>query len=99
MSLYSNLFYSSDVQSVLSDEATLAHMLRFEATLAQVQGQHKLIPATSAEIIAECCQVKLVDFDDSAAPPNRHDWSDAVATGQAHHVWTENGLLAGWHWS
>lgn len=63
MSLYTHLFYSSDIQSVLADETTVAHMLRFEATLAQVQGQHKLIPAISAAIIADCCQVNLVDLD------------------------------------
>ncbi|WP_332368878.1 lyase family protein [Spirosoma telluris] len=47
----------------MADETTVAHMLRFEATLAQVQGQHRIIPVISAAIIADCCQVNLVDLD------------------------------------
>ncbi|SOD80564.1 3-carboxy-cis,cis-muconate cycloisomerase [Spirosoma fluviale] len=63
MSLYSSLFYSSDVQSLLSEETTVAHMLRFEAALATAQAKNGLIPTNSAELIAAYCTVDLLDFE------------------------------------
>lgn len=63
MSLYTHLFYSTDVQSLLSDEATLAHMLQFEGALAQTQARNDLIPMGSGEVIAACCQADLLDRD------------------------------------
>lgn len=63
MSLYSSLFYSSDVQSLLSEETTVAHMLRFEAALATAQAKNGLIPTASAELIAACCTVELLDWE------------------------------------
>lgn len=63
MSLYSSLFYSSDVQSLLTEETTVAHMLRFEAALATAQAKNGLIPAPSAELIAACCTVELLDWE------------------------------------
>lgn len=63
MSLYSSLFYSPDLQSVLSDEATVAHMLRFEAALALAQAEHGYIPPTSAALIAACCDTQFVDME------------------------------------
>ncbi|MCX6215869.1 3-carboxy-cis,cis-muconate cycloisomerase [Spirosoma sp.] len=63
MSLYSSLFYSSDVQSLLSEETTVANMLRFEAALATAQARNGLIPTVSAEVIAACCVVDSLDFE------------------------------------
>ncbi|GAA4395013.1 3-carboxy-cis,cis-muconate cycloisomerase [Nibrella viscosa] len=63
MSLYASLFYSADVQPLLSDEATVQHMLRFEAALARSQADSGLIPAASADAIATCCSVALLDLE------------------------------------
>ncbi|GAB4005315.1 3-carboxy-cis,cis-muconate cycloisomerase [Spirosoma migulaei] len=63
MSLYTYLFYSADGQSLLSDDATLAHMLQFEGALAQAQAKNGLVPVASAEMIVACCQADLLDVD------------------------------------
>ncbi|GAB2533794.1 3-carboxy-cis,cis-muconate cycloisomerase [Spirosoma aerophilum] len=63
MSLYSSLFYSSDVQLILSEETTVANMLRFEAALATAQAKSGLIPTSAAEQIAACCAVDLLDWE------------------------------------
>lgn len=63
MSLYSELFYSTEINELFSDRNTIAQMLRFEATLAQAQAEQGIISETSAAIIAECCQADLIDID------------------------------------
>ena len=63
MSLYSAYFYSEEVNSLFSEQATVAQMLRFEAILAESQSVHRIMPSTSAEIIAQCCAVDLIDIE------------------------------------
>ncbi|WP_128548132.1 3-carboxy-cis,cis-muconate cycloisomerase [Larkinella soli] len=63
MSLYTHLFYSSELQPLLSDEAFLSRMLRFEAALARAQAREGLIPAKSADAIAACCEAARPDLE------------------------------------
>ncbi|MBB3839970.1 3-carboxy-cis,cis-muconate cycloisomerase [Runella defluvii] len=63
MSLYSAYFYSEEVNSLFSEQATVAQILRFEAILAESQSVHRIMPSTSAEIIAQCCAVDLIDIE------------------------------------
>jgi 3-carboxy-cis,cis-muconate cycloisomerase len=63
MSLYSDFFYSTEINELFSDRNTIAQMLRFEAALAQAQAEQGIISETSAAIIAECCQADLIDID------------------------------------
>ena len=44
-----------------SDLATLRHMLRFEAALAQAAAEAGLIPKRTAPIIAKACDPSLYD--------------------------------------
>ncbi|WP_019986780.1 3-carboxy-cis,cis-muconate cycloisomerase [Rudanella lutea] len=62
MSLYSGLFYSSEVEPMVSPEAMLGRMLAFEGALAQAQAQHELVPEPMAQIIADCCAHPLLDL-------------------------------------
>ena len=63
MSLYSELFYSTEINELFSDRNTIAQMLRFEAALAEAQAVHGIISMSSAEIIADCCRANLIDID------------------------------------
>jgi len=46
---------------VFSDTATLRHMLRFEAALAQATAEAGLIPKKFAPVIAKACDPALYD--------------------------------------
>ncbi|AFK02725.1 3-carboxy-cis,cis-muconate cycloisomerase [Emticicia oligotrophica DSM 17448] len=63
MSLYSEYFYSKDINNLLSERQTIAQMLRFEGALALAQAENDIIPLQSAEIIDTCCQVDFIDID------------------------------------
>ncbi len=63
MSLYSEIFYSTETNALFSDRNTIAQMLRFETALAQAQAENGIISETSAAIIADCCQADLIDID------------------------------------
>lgn len=63
MSLYSEIFYANEIREIFSDKYFIACMLRFEATLAKAQAKHGVIPQNSAEIIANCCNVDLIDIE------------------------------------
>ncbi len=54
---------SEQAAAVLSLERAMDHMLRFEAALAEAQGELKLIPASAAQVIARVCR------QDDAVPP------------------------------
>jgi 3-carboxy-cis,cis-muconate cycloisomerase len=62
MSLYSELFYSNEINELFSDKQTIAAMLRFEAALAMAQASHGIIPQQSAELIADCCDANIIDI-------------------------------------
>lgn len=61
--LYSAYFYSEEVNSLFSEYATVAQMLRFEAVLAEAQSVHGIVSETSAAIIAQCCDAHLIDLE------------------------------------
>ena len=61
MSLYSQYFYSEEVNELLSDTQNIAHMLRFEGVLAMAQAEQGIIPAVLAETIVSCCRTDFID--------------------------------------
>lgn len=63
MSLYSELFYSSEVNELFSDQNTIAAMLDAESSLAQAQAEVGIISRESANIISNCCQIEFVDIE------------------------------------
>ena len=54
----------AEVNSLISDEALLAAMLRFEVALASAQAQLGIIPRTSAEVIADVAGSASYDCDE-----------------------------------
>jgi 3-carboxy-cis,cis-muconate cycloisomerase len=62
MNLYQNIFYSSSVNELFSDESTVAYLLQFEAALALAQAQNGFIPTTAASVIDQCCKTKNIDI-------------------------------------
>lgn len=63
MSLYSQLFYSSNFSDISSDEKDLSRMLFFESSLAIIQAEKGIIPKKSAEWIGACAEVKFLDIE------------------------------------
>ncbi|MFI1744168.1 3-carboxy-cis,cis-muconate cycloisomerase [Thalassobellus sediminis] len=63
MSLYSETFYSTEINQLLSDKSVIINMLNTEATLAKAQAELGLIPIEAAEIIAFSCNVEYIDID------------------------------------
>ncbi|MFD2522449.1 3-carboxy-cis,cis-muconate cycloisomerase [Emticicia soli] len=63
MSLYSQYFYSDEVNELLSDKQSIAQMLRLEGVLAMVQAELGIIPADLAEIIVSCCRTDFIDIE------------------------------------
>lgn len=62
MSLYSEVFYSDEINELFSDEKSLSYLLLFESSLAKAQAEHGIVPNTSASIIASCSQADLIDL-------------------------------------
>lgn len=63
MSLYSELFYSSEVNELFSDQNTIAAMLVAESSLAQAQAETGIISKESANVISNCCSIDFIDID------------------------------------
>ena len=63
MSLYSEIFYSSEINELFSDKNVVAEMLQFEAVLAVSQAKEGIIPTSAAEIIGQCCHTDFIDFE------------------------------------
>lgn len=63
MSLYSQYFYSEEVNELLSDKQSIAQMLRLEGVLAMVQAEQGIIPTDLAEIIVSCCRTDFIDIE------------------------------------
>ncbi|MES2520678.1 MAG: 3-carboxy-cis,cis-muconate cycloisomerase [Bacteroidota bacterium] len=63
MSLYSEIFYSNEINELFSDKNVVAEMLQFEAVLAVSQAKEGVIPASAAEIIGQCCHTDFIDFE------------------------------------
>jgi 3-carboxy-cis,cis-muconate cycloisomerase len=62
--MFDRLFTSSRIDSLVSDEALVAGMLRFESALASVQADLGLIPSAAAVVIGGCCSVESFDVED-----------------------------------
>lgn len=62
MSLYSELFYSQEVNEIFSDHNTIASMLQVEAALAEAQAFNGIISKESARIISRCCSPEMIDI-------------------------------------
>jgi 3-carboxy-cis,cis-muconate cycloisomerase len=63
MSLYSQYFYSDEVNELLSDTQSIAQMLRFEGVLAMAQAEQGIIPSDLAETIVSCCRTDFIDIE------------------------------------
>jgi len=64
MTLFADLFSYHELEQLLSDDARLRAILRFEATLALAEARAGTIPEGAAHKIAECCET--LQFDLSA---------------------------------
>ncbi|HTZ46005.1 MAG TPA: 3-carboxy-cis,cis-muconate cycloisomerase [Verrucomicrobiae bacterium] len=62
MTLYDNLFSYEAMQDVLSDEARVKGVLRFEAALANAEARAGVIPEGAARKIAEQCHAAQFDL-------------------------------------
>ncbi len=62
MSLYTQLFYSKEVNELFSDSESVRQMLRVEAALAQAQANTGLFPKAIADVISACCTDAEIDM-------------------------------------
>ena len=62
--MFDNLFTAPPIDALLSDEALIDAMLRFESALAATQADLGLVPQKAASVIADCCSVQLFDVND-----------------------------------
>jgi adenylosuccinate lyase len=60
--LYQNFFYSPQVDTLFTNEATIGYMLQFESALAQAQAKHGMIPQNVADIISKICVIENIDI-------------------------------------
>ena len=59
--MFDQLFTDSEIEALLTDEAIIRAMLRFEAALAQAQADVRLIPAEQASLITRVCDEARID--------------------------------------
>jgi 3-carboxy-cis,cis-muconate cycloisomerase len=62
--MFDNLFAAPPIDALLSDEALIDAMLRFESALAATQADLGIIPQKAGSIIGECCSVQFFDVND-----------------------------------
>ena len=62
MALHDSLIYSKNVNDLFTDEAMVGAMLRFEAVLAEAQGNCKLTPTPSVKSIQNSCKTEFIDI-------------------------------------
>jgi 3-carboxy-cis,cis-muconate cycloisomerase len=62
--MFDRLFTTPRIDPLVSDEALIAAMLKFESALATVQADLGLIPPGAATVIDQCCSVQSFDVDD-----------------------------------
>ncbi|WP_369753965.1 3-carboxy-cis,cis-muconate cycloisomerase [Flavobacterium sp. WC2409] len=63
MSLYTQLFYSKEVDAMFSDSEAIAQMLRVEVALAEAQANKGLFSKIIAETIKACGIVSKIDIE------------------------------------
>jgi 3-carboxy-cis,cis-muconate cycloisomerase len=59
--MFDELFRDSDIEALLTDEAIIRAMLRFEAALALAQADAGVIPSDQAGLIARVCEEARID--------------------------------------
>src|SRR5260370_2958295 len=62
--MFDNLFAAPPIEALLSDEALIEAMLRFESALAATQADLGLVPQKAASVIGDCCSVQFFDVND-----------------------------------
>jgi 3-carboxy-cis,cis-muconate cycloisomerase len=63
MSLYSELFYSNEVNELFTDKKSIGYMLAVEAALAEAQADNGLISKEVAQFISGCCSPEMIDIE------------------------------------
>lgn len=63
MSLYTQLFYSKEVNAMFSDSESISKMLRIEAALARAQANKDLFATEIADVISTNCTVVEIDIE------------------------------------
>ena len=63
MSLYSEIFYSKEINSLFSNHNQISKLLKVEEILAQAQADSGIIPQEAAKVIGECCNVDYIDLE------------------------------------
>lgn len=63
MSLYSQLFYSNEVQELFTDSQSIRQMLRVESALAQAQANENLFAKSIANTISDVCSNVEIDIE------------------------------------
>lgn len=63
MSLYSEMFYSSEAAVLFSDGHFIGLMLQVEAALARAQATNGLVPESAADTIGDCCKASEIDLE------------------------------------
>ncbi|RYU94525.1 3-carboxy-cis,cis-muconate cycloisomerase [Emticicia agri] len=63
MSLYSQYFYSDEVNELLSDTQSITQMLRVEGVLVKAQAGQGIMPIDLAEMIISCCHTDFIDIE------------------------------------
>jgi 3-carboxy-cis,cis-muconate cycloisomerase len=62
--MFDNLFTAPQIEELLSDEALIEAMLRFESALVATQADLGLVPQKAASVIGGCCTVQFFDVND-----------------------------------
>jgi len=62
--MFDNLFTAPQIEALLSDEALIEAMLRFESALAATQADLGLVPQKAASVIGDCCTVQFFDVNE-----------------------------------
>jgi 3-carboxy-cis,cis-muconate cycloisomerase len=75
--MFDRLFTSPRIDPLVSDEALIAGMLRFESALASVQADLGLMPSGSAAVIGGCCSPESFDVE-SLCRSAEHDGNPAI---------------------
>lgn len=63
MSLYTQLFYSKEVNAFFSDSESIRQMLRVEETLTHAQSNNDLFSKEIANVISSCCTASEIDIE------------------------------------
>ena len=80
--MFDNLFTAPQIEELLSDEALIEAMLRFESALAATQADLGLVPQKAASVIGDCCTVQFFDVNELLRSAER-DGNPAISLVKA----------------